>query len=130
MKIIKIEAYVVDHYSQGPEGVADILRHSDFGAVRVEAHAADIGEWHDAHALNMTSTPIDEFRKQFHGTNTGFPIDSLEDNVAYLLDRCPYTVRDMSGERTGARWKEDLVGSLVITFMGMENRLKELESSR
>jgi hypothetical protein len=45
--------------------------------------------------------------------------------VRYLLDNCPHTVRDMSGQRTGTRGQEDLVGSLSITFLGMQTRLAQ-----
>jgi hypothetical protein len=58
---------------------------------------------------------------------TNKPGDTLEDNVRYLLSRCPWTVRDMSGERTGMRGKEDIAGSLAITWMKMEDRIRELE---
>ena len=54
--------------------------------------------------------------------------DSLLSNVKYLLDKCPYTVRDMSGERTGIRYKEDIAGSLAITFLGMQHRLEKYEN--
>lgn len=53
------------------------------------------------------------------------PGDTLIDNVTALLDACPYTVRDVSGERTKIRGQEDLIGSLAITFMAMQNRLSE-----
>jgi hypothetical protein len=57
------------------------------------------------------------------------PGDTLEDNVSHLLDKCPYTVRDMSGERTGMRGREDLAGSLAITFLGMQGDLAKRASS-
>ena len=49
--------------------------------------------------------------------------DTLADNVMYLLNQCPYAVRDYSGDRTGSRAKEDIAGSLSITFLGMQHRL-------
>lgn len=45
-------------------------------------------------------------------------------NVKYLLDKSPYTLRDMSGDISGIRFVESLVGSLVLTFTRMENALK------
>lgn len=78
MKLIKIEAYVVDHDERGPEVVAALLRHCYIGATRVEAQEAEIGEWDDSHILNMNSTTIDEFRKQFQGTATGHPEDEAK----------------------------------------------------
>lgn len=35
-------------------------------------------------------------------------------------------MRDISGERTGMRGREDLVGSLCITFLGMQGDLTKL----
>lgn len=46
--------------------------------------------------------------------------DTLEDNVRYLLEQCPFTVRDKSGDRTGMRGREDLAGSLALTFLKMQ----------
>lgn len=60
------------------------------------------------------------------GDETNKPGDTLEDNVRYLLDQCPHSVRDQSGERTGMRGREDLAGSLAITFLGMQHKLAEL----
>ncbi len=51
---------------------------------------------------------------------TNIPGDTLEDNVRYLLANCPFTVKDMSGDRTGIRGREDLAGSLAITFLKMQ----------
>lgn len=51
------------------------------------------------------------------------PGDTLADNVRHLLSNCPHTVRDLSGERTGMRGREDLIGSLAITFVGMQGKL-------
>lgn len=42
-------------------------------------------------------------------------------NAAYLLDNCPYTIRVREGGGP-----EDLIASLVVTFMKMEHKLKEL----
>lgn len=44
---------------------------------------------------------------------------TLEENVRFLLDRCPYTVRQRPGGGV-----EDLVGTLVVTFLGMQKRLE------
>lgn len=55
-------------------------------------------------------------------------VEQLEKNVRVLLDGCPYTVRDMSGDFTGMRGREYLPGSLGITFLGMQQRLKEAEA--
>ena len=52
--------------------------------------------------------------------------NSMEENVKALLDGCPYRRSDMSGDLTGIRGVESLIGSLVLTFMGMQHRLKEL----
>lgn len=49
-----------------------------------------------------------------------------EENVKHMLDNCPYTVRDLSGEMTGERGKEYLIGSLSITFLSMMHKLKGL----
>lgn len=54
---------------------------------------------------------------------------SLEENVRHLLTRSPYTVRDHSGDRTGSRAQEDLAGSLAITFLGMEQHIRELQAA-
>ena len=43
--------------------------------------------------------------------------DTLEANVKYLLDKCPFTVRCREGGGP-----EDLIGSLAITFIGMQDR--------
>lgn len=45
--------------------------------------------------------------------------ETMEDNVRILLDRCPYTVRSREGGGP-----EDLIGSLCITFIGMQSRLE------
>jgi hypothetical protein len=55
--------------------------------------------------------------------------NDLEANVRSLLDGCPFTVRDLSGDRTGMRGREDLAGSLAITFLGMQTRVKEAAAS-
>jgi hypothetical protein len=47
--------------------------------------------------------------------------DGWEANAAYLLDRCPFTVRQRPGGGS-----EDLMASLVVTFMGMQHRLTAL----
>lgn len=44
--------------------------------------------------------------------------DGWEANAVYLLDRCPFTVRRRPGGGP-----EDLLASLVVTFMGMQRRL-------
>lgn len=53
--------------------------------------------------------------------------DEVDANLRYLLDNCPYAVRDMSGEVTGIRGKEHVLGSLVLTFMGMQDRLRKAQ---
>lgn len=45
--------------------------------------------------------------------------DSWEANAKYLLDRCPFTVRQREGGGP-----EDLKSSLVVTFQGMQMRLE------
>lgn len=53
------------------------------------------------------------------------PGDTLEDNVRSLLSTSQFTVKDLSGERTGSRAEEDLIGSLCLTFMKMESLARE-----
>ena len=45
--------------------------------------------------------------------------DSWEANAQYLLDKCPFTVRQREGGGS-----EDLKASLVVTFQGMQMRLQ------
>ena len=45
--------------------------------------------------------------------------DGWEANVSYLLEKCPYTVRQRPGGG-----EEDLIASLVVTFQGMQMRLQ------
>lgn len=49
-------------------------------------------------------------------TGTG----TLEENVEYLLKQCPHTV----WQRPGAG-PVDLIGTLCVTFLGMQYRLQE-----
>lgn len=51
------------------------------------------------------------------------PGNTLADSVRYLLANSPHTVRDLSGDRTGTRGQEDLIGSLSITFTSMQAKL-------
>jgi hypothetical protein len=46
--------------------------------------------------------------------------DSWEDNAKYLLDRCPHTIRVREGNGP-----EDLLSSLIVTFMMMERMLEK-----
>jgi len=87
---------------------------------------------HDAGSLASAFQGVELVRavERQIAANLAADPDSLESSVKYLLEKCPYTVRDMSGERTGARWLEDLTGSLVLTFMGMEHRLKMTKESK
>ena len=52
---------------------------------------------------------------------------TLEENVKILLDKCPFTVRDMSGDYTGSMGVESLSGSLSITFLGMQQEVTRLK---
>ena len=51
----------------------------------------------------------------------------MHEHMHALLDKCPFTIRDMSGQRTGMRGRESLSGSLAITFLGMQNELTEAQ---
>lgn len=56
--------------------------------------------------------------------------NSLEANVRWLLDHCPFTVRDLSGGDTGPRGQENLIGTLAITFLGMQKDLSDLKAKQ
>lgn len=59
-------------------------------------------------------------------------LEGLQECVSYLLDNCPFTIRDNSGELSGARGVEDISGSLALTFKKMQQDLTSglLEISR
>lgn len=66
-------------------------------------------------------------KKDFPLIETG--VDTLEANVRILLSNCPHIRYDNSGEKTGLRGLPDLIGTLVLTFRGMEIRIEELKKN-
>lgn len=65
-KVYKIELFVVDHEGFGIDEISADLNAHPYLHLQVLTHqSVDIGQWHDQHPLNYTSTAPAEIKRLF-----------------------------------------------------------------
>lgn len=70
MKAYKVELLIIDFDEVGESGIKSLLEDTSFpnrciNPSVMDMQSRDIGEWHDNHPLNFTTTSKSEFERLF-----------------------------------------------------------------